>query len=142
MEARLTAVTLGVTDIGASRRFYKEGLGLEPVSEVGDEVSFFNLAPGVVLALYSDLADDARVTGRGAGLTALAHNVLERTDVDDLIALAKSAGATVTRPAHDTDWGGRSGYFTDPDGHLWEIAWNPFWVTDANGGTRVPPPET
>lgn len=137
MQARFTAVTLGVSDIARSLRFY-EGLGLK-AHTVMDEVAFIDMQ-GAVLCLFTGLAKDAGVVSqrREIGLVAIAHNVRERGEVDAVLAEAKAAGATITRPAHDADWGGRSGYFTDPDGHLWEIAWNPFWPLDAEGRVNLP----
>lgn len=142
MENRITAISLGVTDIAAARRFYIDGMGLTPVQEVGDEVSFFNLAPGLVLALFNGLAEDARIEQRGPGLFSIAHNVREKDQVDQILARAKAAGATITKPGTDTDWGGRSGYFADPEGHLWEIAWNPDWPIAEDGSVRIVPPKT
>ena len=132
MEARLTAVTLWVADIPRALTFY-EAMGLK-AHTVMDDVAFLPLN-GAVLCLYRGLAKDAGVEGegRGVGLTAIAHNVRERDGVDALLEQARAAGASITRPAHDADWGGRSGYFADPDGNLWEIAWNPHWPLDAQG---------
>jgi catechol 2,3-dioxygenase-like lactoylglutathione lyase family enzyme len=138
MEQRVSVITLGVRDLAASRRFYVEGLGWSPVREVEGEVVFFNIAPGVVVGLYSGLGPDAGVEGRGAGLTAISQNVPQKDGVDALMAQARAAGATITMLARDTEWGGRSGYFADPDGHLWEIAWNPFWPVDAEGRISIP----
>jgi catechol 2,3-dioxygenase-like lactoylglutathione lyase family enzyme len=137
MDARMTAVTLGVADVAASVAFY-ERLGLK-AHTVMDDVAFIAMK-GAVLCLYRDLAQDAGVVSqrREIGLAAIAQNVREKGEVDAILAEAKAAGASVTRPAHDADWGGRSGYFTDPDGHLWEIAWNPFWPLDAEGRVSLP----
>ncbi len=138
MEQRLSVVTLGVKDLAAARRFYADGLGWTPAMEAGGEVVFFNLAPGVVLGLYDDLSRDSGTEGRGPGLTSISQNVADKAQVDEVLATAERAGATVTKPAHDTAWGGRSGYFADPDGHLWEIAWNPFWPVDEAGRVQIP----
>ena len=140
MEARFTAVTLGVAEIARSLAFY-EGLGLK-AHTVMDDVAFIDMN-GAVLCLYTDLAKDAGVVSqrREIGLFAVAHNVREKEDVDAVLAEAKAAGGSITRPAHDADWGGRSGYFTDPDGNLWEIAWNPFWPLDAQGRVSLPNPQ-
>jgi hypothetical protein len=135
MEQRLSVITLGVADLARSRRFYVEGLGWTPALAI-DEVVFFQ-AGGLVVGLYPDLAKDAAVEGRSAGLISLGHNVRERDGVDLVMAQAENAGARITRPARDTDWGGRSGYFADPDGHLWEVAWNPHWPIDAAGNVRI-----
>ena len=137
MEQRVSVITLGVKDLGLSRRFYVEGLRWAPVMEVEGEVVFFNVGPGLVVGLYSGLADDAGVQGRGPGLVAIAQNVREKDEVDAVMAEAHGAGAVVTQPARDTDWGGRSGYFADPDGHLWEVAWNPFWPIDEAGRVQI-----
>jgi catechol 2,3-dioxygenase-like lactoylglutathione lyase family enzyme len=132
MEPRLSLVTLGVSDLDRSVAFYR-ALGLEPAAVVPGEVAFIQLS-GLVLALYLHLAEDAALEDkRGPGLASIGHNVRRKEEVDALIATAEAAGAGAPRPARDTDWGGRSGYFTDPDGHLWEIGWNPFWPIDAEG---------
>jgi catechol 2,3-dioxygenase-like lactoylglutathione lyase family enzyme len=135
MDARMTAVTLGVADVAKSVAFY-ERLGLA-AHTVMDDVAFLPMN-GAVLCLYNGLAQDGGIDARGAGLTAIAQNVREKAEVDATLEAAKAAGATITRPAHDADWGGRSGYFADPDGHLWEIAWNPFWPLDAEGRVSLP----
>jgi len=136
MQARLTAVTLGVADVARSVAFY-EALGLKTQMRMED-VAFLPLN-GLVLCLYSGLARDGGVEaeGRGRGLTAIAHNVRERLEVDAVLQEARAAGAVITRPAHDADWGGRSGYFADPDGHLWEVAWNPGWPMDELGRVNL-----
>ena len=132
MEQRLSVITLGVADLERSRRFYA-GLGWKPAFE-HESVAFYQ-AGGLVVALFPGLPEDAGVEAeaRGPGLIALAHNVRTREEVDALMAEAKAAGARITKPAHDAFWGGRTGYFADPDGHLWEIAWNPAWPIDAEG---------
>jgi len=137
MEQRVSVITLGVADLAASRRFYVEGLSWSPVMEVEGEVAFFNVSPGLVVGLFSGLAKDAGVEGRGAGLTSISQNVPDKNGVDVLMAEAEAAGAKITLAARDTDWGGRSGYFADPDGHLWEVAWNPFWPVDAEGRISI-----
>ena len=137
MEQRVSVITLGVSDLPASRRFYVEGLRWAPVMEVEGEVVFFNVGPGLVVGLYSGLAADAGVQGRGAGLTSISQNVAEKADVDAVMVEAQAAGAKITQSARDTDWGGRSGYFADPDGHLWEMAWNPFWPIDEAGRVQI-----
>lgn len=137
MEARITAVTLGVADVAKSVAFYGR-LGLK-AHTVMDDVAFLDMN-GAVLCLYSGLAEDAGVVSqrREIGLFAVAHNVRDPDEVDAVLKDAKAAGAAITRAAHDTDWGGRSGYFTDPDGNLWEIAWNPFWPLGADGRVSLP----
>ena len=138
MEQRISVITLGVTDLVRSRRFYVEGLRWAPVMEVEDEVVFFNVGPGLVVGLYSGLAADAAVDRRGGGLSAVSLNVATKEEVDTVMAEAAAIGAEITQPAGDVEWGGRRGYFADPDGHLWEIAWNPFWPVDAEGRVQIP----
>jgi len=138
MDQRASLITLGVADLAVSRRFYVEGLGWTPVMEVEGEVVFFNLSPGLVLGLFTGLVEDAGIEARGPGLSSVALNLPEKGDVDVVLAEAKAAGASIPKPARDTDWGGRSGYFADPDGHLWEIAWNPFWPVDDTGRMQIP----
>ena len=131
MKPRISMITLGVKDLETSVKFYQQGLGF-PKMESPPEVAFFTLN-GSWLGLFDReaLAKDALVSHAGSGFNsfALAHNVSSETEVDNIIELAISAGATLTKPAQKTSWGGYSGYFKDPDGHLWEIAHNPFfWV--------------
>ena len=130
MEPRISIITLGVEDLERSAEFYKQ-LGLPTKGNEGGIV-FFNLK-GTWLALYPKklLAQDAKVADNGAGFPSftLAHNVRTTEEVDTIMKDAEAAGAVITDPAHDREWGGYSGYFKDPDGYLWEIAWNPhFWV--------------
>lgn len=139
MEQRLSAVTLGVDDLGRARRFYEEGLGWQPGFS-NDEIVFYQLN-GMVLILWARaaLAEDAGVADTPPAFPglALAHNVASPEETDALLARAVAAGATLTRPAHRADWGGYSGYFRSPDGHLWEIAHNPTWVLTPDGNTRL-----
>ena len=128
MKPHISIVTLGVSDLNKSVRFYKDGLGLPTNYKDGEGIAFFQLR-GTWLALYpSDaLAEDAGlppVRQRFGGIT-LAHNVGSKEEVDRIIAQAIAAGASPLRPAGDMFWGGYSGYFADPDGHPWEVAWNP-----------------
>lgn len=130
MEPRINIVTLGVRDLESSIRFYEHGLDLPRMPFEGD-IAFFTLN-GTWLALYpwSLLAEDAKVsdTGRGFRGVTLAHNVATKSEVDEVMAQAETAGALIQKAAEDTSWGGYSGYFSDLDGHLWEVAWNPhFW---------------
>lgn len=132
MEPRLSLVTLGVSDLARARKFYADGLGLPLQPQSTDEVAFFGLR-GVWLALWSRtaLAEDAKVPAEGSGFrgVALAHNVKTKAEVDALLAQAERAGARIVRPAQDVFWGGYTGYFADPDDHLWEVAYNPhFWI--------------
>jgi catechol 2,3-dioxygenase-like lactoylglutathione lyase family enzyme len=141
MEQRLSLVTLGVADLDRSRRFYEDGLGWKRGTR-DDNVVFFQL-PGSILALWSRaaLADDAGLPNPGAGSgfggIALAYNARTREDADAVLAEAEKAGAHILKPAHETFWGGYSGYFADPDGHVWEVAHNPFWVVDEAGHVRM-----
>jgi hypothetical protein len=127
MEPYISLITLGVSDLVRSTTFYKQGLGL-PAKEEFEGVTFLNLR-GTWLALYprEALAADAHVSAVGNGFLGftLAHNVKSKEAVDSVLKQAKAAGATIPKPAQDTDWGGYSGYLADPDGYLWEIAWNP-----------------
>jgi catechol 2,3-dioxygenase-like lactoylglutathione lyase family enzyme len=139
MEQRLSLVTLGVADLTRSRRFYEEGLGWVK-GNPEDEVAFYQLG-GLVLAIWtrSDLADDAHVTDTGATFSgiSLAFNTRTHDEVDQVLAEAQAAGGTITKPAEETPWGGYSGYFADPDGHPWEVAWNPDWPIDVAGNVSM-----
>lgn len=127
MESRLSFVTLGVTDLERATRFYEKGLGLARLKSP-PTVSFFELGR-TWLALYPRhlLAADAGVPPAGSGFPgfALAHNVRSEAEADRLLEEAAAAGGRIVKPAGPTDWGGYSGYFADPDGYLWEVAWNP-----------------
>jgi uncharacterized protein len=131
MEPRISLITLGVADLQRSLRFYRDGLGLPTTWDTDKGVVFFQTR-GTCLALYplTDLAKDIGLSPDSArpkfsGIT-LAHNVRERQDVDRVLQQAAAAGAKIEKPANDTEWGGYSGYFSDPDGHLWEVAWGAF----------------
>ena len=137
MKPRISLITLGVDDLERSVRFYAEGLGLRTEGIVDNEfefgaVAFFELASGLRLALWprKSLARDAGLPPGPSSSTefSLAHNVASRAEVDAVMAQAAAAGAHIAKPAQDTFWGGYAGYFQDPDGHLWEVAWNPQWV--------------
>jgi uncharacterized protein len=127
MEPRISFVTLGVRDLERATAFYEKGLRL-PRLKSPPTVSFFELGK-TWLALYPRhlLAADAGVPAEGSGFAgiALAHNVRSREDADTLMEEVVKAGGRVVKPAQRADWGGYSGYFADPDGHLWEVAWNP-----------------
>jgi catechol 2,3-dioxygenase-like lactoylglutathione lyase family enzyme len=129
MDARLTFVTLAVADIAATRRFYVDGLGWEPAMEADGEVIFFRVAPTVMLSLWSRAGFEAEVgplgTGTGIPPITLAHNMPDAAGVDAVLADAAAAGAEIVRPAQQREWGGYSGYFADPDGFRWEVAYNP-----------------
>ena len=134
MEQRVSVITLGVDDIEYARRFY-EAIGWETRAEPGADVVFFQ-AGGLIVSLWDreKLAEDSGVDddGRFGGVT-LAHNVRSRDEVDQAIAHAEAAGAAITRRPADTFWGGYSGCFVDPDGHPWEIAYNPHWTLAGDG---------
>ncbi|MGQ0456770.1 MAG: VOC family protein [Hyphomicrobium sp.] len=142
MQPRLTLITLGVADMPASRKFY-EALGFKASSDSGPQVTFFD-AGGVILALFARdaLAEDANVANSSPGFSGvtLAHNVASEGDVDCVLAEAVRAGAAVLKPAGKTFWGGYAAYFADLDGHIWEVAHNPFWPLDADGRPTLPPP--
>ena len=127
MKGKISLVTLGVTDFARATRFY-EALGFKRYPFDAQGVAFYEL-DGSWLSLYprEALADDAGVAPAGVGFRGitLAHNVAERGDVDTTLAEAERAGARIVKEASDAFWGGRSGYFADPEGFLWEIAWNP-----------------
>lgn len=139
MEQRLSLVTLGVADLERARRFYEDGLGWRR-GNAHAEVVFFQIG-GAVLALWSRaaLAADARLpaTGSGFGGIALAYNTRSRDEVDRVLAEAEAAGGTILKPAEEASWGGYTGYFADPDGHLWEVAWNPGWTIGEDGGVTL-----
>jgi catechol 2,3-dioxygenase-like lactoylglutathione lyase family enzyme len=140
MEQRLSLITLGVADVARSRRFY-EALGWRASgASQPDEVAFFQLG-GIALALWrrAELARDAGVPdGSGFGGVALAHNTRTRGEVDAVLDEARAAGARILKPAGETFWGGYAGYFADPDGHPWEVAWNPHFPLRPDGGLRLP----
>ncbi|MGG1575223.1 VOC family protein [Fictibacillus sp. NRS-1165] len=136
MKPRITVITLGVDDLERSVKFYRDGLGFHTEGIIGQEfehgaVAFFDLDSGVKLAVWNraDLAHEAKVvqgTPNPAEFT-LGHNVGSKEEVDKVMVEAERAGAVITDPPHDAFWGGYSGHFQDPDGHLWEVVWNPAW---------------
>ena len=134
MKPRITVITIGVDDMDRALRFYRDGLGLPTEGIVGAEygdgaVAFFDLQACVKLAIWprKSIAKDARLPEGPPSSTefTLGHNVNTREEVDEVMRQARSAGATITVSPQDTFWGGYSGYFLDPDGHLWEVVWNP-----------------
>ena len=136
MNPTISFITIAVDDLDRSVAFYRDGLGLATKGIVGTEfengaVAFFNLQPGLKLALWprKSLAADSGVPLQPASATefSLAHNVGSRAEVDALLLQARGAGAKIVKPAEATFYGGYAGYFQDPDGHLWEIVWNPQW---------------
>ncbi len=127
MEPRISLITLGVVDLARATRFYQECLGL-PRLKTPPSITFFELGRlWLALWLREDLAADAGMSAQGAGFAgfSLAHNVRSPTEVDALLAHVVAFGAKVVKAGHPTDWGGYTGYFTDPDGFLWEVAHNP-----------------
>ena len=136
MEPRISIVTLGVTDLAQARRFYQDGLGFTTAGKEYEDSCFFQLG-GLVLWLYpwDKLAEDAHAERSGSGFrgVTLAHNVREKGEVDAILSLAERSGGKIAKPAEEASWGGYSGYFSDPDGHLWEVAWNPFFPLNDRG---------
>jgi uncharacterized protein len=138
MEQRVSLITLGVRNLERSRAFY-EALGWKTNAAPGDDVVFFQ-AGGLIVALWGrdELAADSVVEdGGGWGGVTLAHNVGSPAEVDDVLAQAEAAGATIGRPGAETVWGGYSGVFLDPEGHPWEVAHNPHWTLAADGAVRL-----
>lgn len=134
MKPRISVLTLGVADLEQSLAFYRDGLGLPTDGIVGQEfehgaVAFFELSGGLKLAIWAqaDLAHDTGLPKLPVSSTSLSigHNVHSREEVDAILDTAKRAGADIIKPAQDTFYGGYAGYFRDPNGHLWEVVWNP-----------------
>ena len=136
MDQRISLITLGVKDTARSRAFY-EAMGWRASFE-NEEIVFFQLN-GVVLGLFRRESFDADMMrdNDGQGRVALAYNVRDRDEVDPLLAKAVVAGGSLLKAAHQAPWGGYSGYFADPDGHAWEIAWNDQWVIDPAGNVSM-----
>lgn len=136
MKPRINILTIGVDNLEKSLKFYRDGLGLKTPGIVGTEfehgaVVFIDLQGGMKLALYprKEIAWDAKISTDQPSATefTIGHLVNSREEVDETMKQAEKAGAKITKTAEDTFWGGYAGYFQDPDGHLWEIAWNPAW---------------
>jgi catechol 2,3-dioxygenase-like lactoylglutathione lyase family enzyme len=134
MQPRIAVLTIGVDDLERSVKFYRDGLGLQTPGIIGQEyehgaVAFFDLQGGLKLALWAraNLAHDSTLPKSEPSSTefSLGHNVGSKEEVDAVMAQAKTAGARIVKPAAPTFWGGYGGYFQDPDGHLWEVVWNP-----------------
>lgn len=137
MKPRISVITLGVDDLERALRFYRDGLGLASEGIVGSEfeqgaVVFIDLQPGLKLALWPrrSLAHDAGLPLGPSSSTelSLGHNVASQAEVNMVMAQAQTAGAVIVKPAQATFWGGYAGYFQDPDGHLWEVVFNPQWA--------------
>jgi catechol 2,3-dioxygenase-like lactoylglutathione lyase family enzyme len=139
MKPRIHVLTIGVDDLERSLRFYRDGMGLPTEGIVGREfehgaVAFFDLQPGLRLACWArdDIAHDAGMAKSPPSATefTLGHNVGNEAEVDAVMHLARAAGARIVREPHATFWGGYAGYFQDPDGHLWEVVYNPKLIPD------------
>lgn len=132
MQPKLGMVTLGVQDLPRSLQFYRDGLGWKTSGGQHKDIAFFPLG-SVELALYPrlKLAEDATVDPTGTGFSGitLSYKATSRTEVDALLQLVEQLGERIVKPAQDVFWGGYSGYFADPDGHLWEVAWSAAWDT-------------
>jgi uncharacterized protein len=139
MDQRISLVTLGVRDLAVSRCFYVDGLGWEPAYE--DQQIVFFQAGGMIFSLFlrdqlaADFEADPQTFGRAA--MALAYNVRNRNEVDPLLKRAEEAGGRILKPGREASWGGYSGYFADPDGFAWEVAWNPGWRLAEDGSVSI-----
>lgn len=142
MDQRVSVVTLGVADLGRARRFYEQGLGWRASTASGGSIVVYK-AGNLLVTLFprAELAADAGLENAGApgafGGITLAYNAASRDLVDMVMAQAETAGATVTKRAQEAFWGGYAGAFRDPDGHTWEVAWNPHWF-DGEGNVSLP----
>lgn len=140
MDQHLHIVTLGVTDLATSNKFYRETLGWKPASASNDGITFFQ-AGGIVLALFprAELAKDALVEPEGNGFSGftLAYNAQSESEVDKIITDLKSKGVKILKEPQKVFWGGYSSYFADPDGNCWEVAYNPFFPFDENGNLKL-----
>ena len=141
MSANITLITLGVADVAKATAFYQK-LGFVRSNTANQEsVSFFR-AGGVVLALWGREAQredaNAGALWNGNGGIAVAQNVASEAEVDAVMAKAAASGARILKPASKTFWGGHNGYFADPDGHVWEVAFNPHWGLDQEGRIKLP----
>jgi uncharacterized protein len=143
MEQRVSLITLAVKDLSRSRAFYETGLGWRPAF-ANEEVAFYQIG-GTVLSLFSlsSFLEDARLSPEAVktGTVALAHNVRAREDVDSVMEQAAQAGARLLKTPRPTPWGGYSGYFADPDGQPWEVAFNPEWPLKPDGTLAIPTPQ-
>ena len=144
MEPRLSLITLGVPDVARARAFYVDGLGWQPLFEVPGEVVFIQVGHGLTLSLFGAAALARDVDPDGAGVPAaapagvtLAHNVGSEAEVDTALADAVRAGGRLVKEARRAEWGGYHGYFADPAGTLWEVAFNPSWSVAADGAVTI-----
>lgn len=135
MDPRISLVTLAVADLEATRRFYVEGLGWEPLIFVPGDVLMIKVGDKLLLSLWDRAHFEAEVgpitTGPGVAPLTLAHNVASREQVDEVLATARGVGADPVHDGVDREWGGYTGYFGDPDGYRWEVAWAPGEVSAA-----------
>jgi catechol 2,3-dioxygenase-like lactoylglutathione lyase family enzyme len=138
MRQNVQVVTVGVTDVAVSRAFYSEGLGWTPTLDL-EEIVFYQVGPGLVFAIFGilDFAADIGAPILTDGAFSLGQVVAGRSDVDEAIELARQAGARVLKEPQDAAFGGYHGYFADPDGHRWEIAWNPGFIVDDDGTVTI-----
>lgn len=140
MKPRLNIITLGVDDLQRSKAFYRDALGWEPAKGSDENIVFYNHG-GIILSLYpfERLADDAGVAAEKSGFSGitLAINQANKESVDEVYRQAVKNGAKDLIKPHETFWGGYSGYFADPDGYAWEVAWAPFWEFDSQGSLKV-----
>lgn len=139
MKPRISVITLGVSDLEKSLRFYRDGLGLKTEGIMGQEfehgaVVFIQLQAGLKLALWprKSIAHDTglKLGQPSATDLTIGHNVCSKSEVDDIMEQARTAGAIIVKPAHTTFWGGYAGYFQDPDQHVWEVVWNPLLLPE------------
>ena len=141
MRQKLNIITLGVKDFQQSLDFYRNGLGWEASSASTENIAFFQLG-GIVLALYprEKLAEDVTISAEGAGFSGitLAYNAKNQAEVDEVLKTVEELGAKIIKKAQKVFWGGYSGYFADLDGHLWEVAWNPFFEFDDSDNLVLP----
>ena len=141
MRQKMNLITLGVSDFDKALAFYEKGLGWKKSSASMEDFALFPLG-GMVLALYprKDLAADATVNAEGNGFSGItiSFNARSEKEVEEVLQEAKNAGAIMVKPAQKVFWGGYSGYFQDPDGHLIEVAYNPFWPLDGNDNVILP----
>jgi catechol 2,3-dioxygenase-like lactoylglutathione lyase family enzyme len=142
MEPRISIITLGVSDLARAIRFYRDGLGFPTQAKDDAPIAFF-MTGGTRLALYpreklaEDVAPGLAISRGGFGGITLAHNVRTKEEVAQVLKLAEKAGGKIMKQAQDVFWGGHSGYFSDPDGYYWEVAWGPMFTFDASGAIVV-----
>ena len=141
MRQKLSLITLGVSDFQKSLAFYEQGLGWKKSSSSLEDLALFSLG-GIVLGLYPRklLAEDATIDDKGSGFSGItiSYNAKSESEVDEVLNQIEQLGATVVKPAQKAFWGGYNGYFKDLDGHLFEVAFNPFWELDENDNVILP----